>query len=78
MNFKCSYCPDTFPNFKLLVEHYEAKHRDKLKRYEIKNKPQKQVALMYASNSEDILRCWGWHKKDCKIKVLPKEEKSNE
>ena len=75
MNFKCSYCPDTFPNFKLLVEHYEAKHRDKLKRYEIKNKPQKQVALIYASKQEEALKSLGWDKKDCKIKALPKERK---
>lgn len=31
--FKCRYCPDTFPQFKQLVRHYEACHNQEGKQY---------------------------------------------
>lgn len=31
--FKCRYCPATFPQFKQLVRHYEARHNQEGKHY---------------------------------------------
>lgn len=72
MKFRCNYCPTVFPNFKLLVDHYESKHRGKLKRYDIGNKALKQVALVYGSKPEEACLGLGWNIKGCKVKKVPR------
>ncbi len=33
----CNYCPEVFPHFKGLVDHYKEKHEGKLNRYSVVN-----------------------------------------
>ena len=70
IKFQCAYCPEEFPNFKLLVEHYEEKHEGKLKRFKIVNKRLKQSALYPASKPEEVIKCLGWDEKDCIVREI--------
>lgn len=65
LKFKCNFCPDVLPNFKTLVEHYEEKHRGKLKRYLVKNRKVGQQALIYAASPKETCKALGWDMRDC-------------
>lgn len=32
LRFYCAFCPDSFPDFKQLVEHFESNHRKEFER----------------------------------------------
>lgn len=66
----CNYCPDIFPNFKLLVDHYKDKHADKLNRYFIKNLSRKAHATIYAPSIMEACQSLGWKIEDCVFKEL--------
>lgn len=72
VRFYCGFCPSSFPNFKLMVDHYNDKHRGKLKRYRIRNPVLKQTALVYASKPEEGCQGLGWNPKECTIDEVPK------
>lgn len=70
LRFLCNYCPAEFPNFKGLVEHYEANHADKLKRYDIRNRSLKQSGLVYATSAQEACESLGWMIGDCLVKEM--------
>jgi len=70
IEFHCNYCPETFPDFKTLVEHYKAKHAGKLNRYLIENKAGKACAIIKAPSAQEACQSLGWMIGDCVIKEL--------
>jgi hypothetical protein len=70
LNWQCNYCPEKFPNFKLLLEHYESKHKQDLKRFQIRHIKTKASGIVSATNSEEACEFFGWNSQDCKIKVI--------
>lgn len=65
LKFKCAFCPEVFSNFKTLVEHYEERHRDKLKRYLVKNRKVGQQAIIYATSPKKACVALEWDMRDC-------------
>ena len=38
MKLYCHYCPESFPHFRALLEHYESQHAQHLRQYAVVNK----------------------------------------
>jgi len=72
MKFVCNYCKplQTFPHFRALLEHYWEFHAEFRKRYEVKLKNGKSVALVYATTEDEAIYASGWNKNDCTIKEI--------
>jgi len=65
LKFQCNYCPEEFPNVKLLFDHYEEKHASHLRLYRIKYCPSKQIGLARAPSPKQACQRLGWEIKDC-------------
>lgn len=75
MEFLCNYCPTgPFPHFRALLGHYWEHHAEFRKRYEVKLKNGKSVALVYAINEDGASYATGWDRNDCTIKEIKEEE----
>ena len=70
LNWQCNYCPEIFPNFKLLLEHYENKHKQELHRFQIRHIKSKASGIVSASNSEEACEFFGWNSQDCKVVTI--------
>ena len=68
--WQCNYCPESFPHFKALVEHYENVHNFVLQRFQIRHKTSKASGLVMATNSEEACEFFGWNSQECEIKVI--------
>ncbi len=68
MQFTCQYCSDFFPHFKGLLEHYQAKHASKLRRYTVRHKNYGQ-GIVSATSPDEACKFFDWNKQDCEWTV---------
>jgi len=66
----CNYCPEIYPDFKTLVDHYKDKHANKLNRYLVENRAEKARAIINAPSAQEACQSLGWQIGDCFIKEL--------
>ena len=70
LKFICAVCKQETPHFKGLLDHYQEKHPEFLRRYEIKNTPSRVTLLTHSPNADTAIKAQKWDKEDCKIKEV--------
>lgn len=70
MPLYCAYCQEICPHFKALLEHYEAKHKERLKRFAVINRHGKGRGIVEATSLEEACKFYDWNIKDCVVKEL--------
>lgn len=70
LTWQCNYCPETYPNFRELLEHYEQNHNRELRRFEVRHLKSKSKGIVSATNSEEACEFFGWNSQECKVKQI--------
>lgn len=70
MRWYCNDCPQTFPNYKELIEHYGQYHGITLKRFQIRHKGTGYKGIVPATSASEACAFFGWQAEDCTVRVI--------
>ncbi len=71
LTFYCDYCPQNFPNVKLLFDHYEREHANRgFHTYEIRHRPSGEIGMASAPSAQEACERVGWSIGDCSVKLM--------